>query len=133
MATIRTIQDIKVWHLARRLAKEIYRVSDIGSFRKDFPLRSQIRRASVSVVSNISEGFERDGNREFIQFLSQAKGSAGEVLGQLHIALDLRYCDDATFRGLRATAIQTLRMLDNLIMYLRDSGLKGKKFNRKEQ
>ena len=76
MATFQTFEDIEAWQKARELTKEVYRISKHGSFLKDFGLRDQIRRASVSVMSNIAEGFERDGSGEFSQFLSVAKGSA---------------------------------------------------------
>src|ERR1017187_4075316 len=108
MATFHRIQDIRVWHLARRLVTGIYRVSDGCAFRGDRALRNQMRRASVSIVSNIAEGFERDGTKEFMQFLSVAKGSAGEVLTQLHVAYDQQYCSPETFRELRAAALQTI-------------------------
>ena len=128
MATFHRIQDIRVWHLAKQLVKEVYRLSDTGLLRKDHGLRNQMRRASVSIISNIAEGFERDGNREFIQFLSQAKGSAGEVLTQMYVAFEQRYVDSLTFEQLRSMALQTLRMLDNLMAYLRNSDIKGRKF-----
>ena len=79
MATIHRFEDIEAWKEARLLVSEIYRVSDTGAFARDFGLRDQIRRAAVSNISNIAEGFERDGGREFLQFLSVAKGSCGEV------------------------------------------------------
>src|ERR1051326_7740030 len=112
MATFRRIEEIRVWHLARQLVKDIYYLSDTSLFKRDTPLRNQIRRASTSIVSNIAEGFERNGNKEFIQFLSLAKGSAGEVLSQLLIALDQHYCDESSFRPLRTRTLQILRMLD---------------------
>ncbi len=72
MATIRRLEEIEAWRKARELTREIYEISKHGSFSKDFGLRDQIRRASVSVMSNIAEGYERNGSREFIQFLSMA-------------------------------------------------------------
>jgi four helix bundle protein len=119
---------MRVWHLARRLVRDIYLISEGRKFRGDGPLRNQIRRAGSSIVSNISEGYARDGNREFIQFLSLAKGSAGEVLGQLYMAYDQQYFDEDVFRQLRTKARLTMAMLDNLMTYLRESSFKGKKF-----
>lgn len=81
--TIRRFEDIQAWQEARVLASEIYRVTNSGDFARDFGLKDQIRRASVSVVSNIAEGFEKDSPREFVRFLRIAKGSAGEVRAQL--------------------------------------------------
>ena len=86
MATFKRVEDIEVWQRARVLTREIYRISNLGSFSKDFGLRDQIRRASVSIMSNIAEGFERSGSGEFAQFLSMAKGSSGEVRTQLYIS-----------------------------------------------
>ena len=84
MARIERFEDIEGWKLARRVANRVYDISDVGRFSKDFALVNQIRRASISIMSNIAEGFERDGNKEFLQFLSVAKGSCGEVRAQLY-------------------------------------------------
>jgi four helix bundle protein len=88
MGTFRSFEDIEAWQKARSLTSRIYSESNSGKFQRDFGLRDQIRRASVAVMSNIAEGFERAGNKEFLQFLSIAKGSAGEVKSQLFVALD---------------------------------------------
>ena len=82
MATIKRFEDIEAWKKARELTREVYRHSKVGPFSKDFGLRDQIRRAAVSVMSNIAEGFERGGNKEFMQFLAIAKGSVGEIESQ---------------------------------------------------
>ena len=79
MAKIEKFEDLKVWQKAREVNLHLYNLSNKGTFSKDFALRDQIRRASVSIVSNIAEGFERNGNKEFNQFLSIAKASAGEI------------------------------------------------------
>src|SRR5262250_957362 len=89
--TIKYFEDLEVWKEARRMTREIYRLTQDGKFAKDFGLREQIRRAAVSVMSNIAEGFERGGNQEFIQFLYIAKGSCGEVRSQVYIAYDQGY------------------------------------------
>ncbi len=83
MAAIKKFEDLEAWKIARELTKQIYRVSGNASFAKDFGLKNQICRASVSIMSNVAEGFERDGDKEFVNFLSIAKGSAGEVRSQL--------------------------------------------------
>jgi four helix bundle protein len=79
VATFQTFEEIAAWQKARELTRQIYTVSHRGIFSKDFGLRDQIRRASVSIMSNIAEGFERSGTGEFTHFLAIAKGSAGEV------------------------------------------------------
>ena len=88
MATLKSFEDIQAWQDARVLAKVIFSLTMEGSFSKDYSLKDQINRATGSIMDNIAEGFERDGNKEFFQFLSYAKGSAGEVRSQLHRALD---------------------------------------------
>jgi len=100
MTGFRSFEDIESWQLARRLANEIYVISGRGKFAKDFVLRDQLHRASISVLSNIAEGFERGGNAEFVQFLSIAKGSVGEIRAQTYVALDRQYIDPAQFEQL---------------------------------
>ncbi len=87
MASAQRFEDIKAWQKARELVKNIYQATSVGKFARDFVLRDQIRRAAVSIMSNIAEGFEREGNKEFLQFLSLAKGSCGEVRAQLYVAI----------------------------------------------
>src|ERR1043166_8669134 len=98
---VKNFEDLEIWKSARDLTKEIYRLTSEQRFSKDFRFRDQIRGASISIMSNVAEGFERGGNQEFIQFLYIAKGSCGEVRSQLYIALDQSYvapkdCDDAS-------------------------------------
>ena len=128
MATFQTFEDISAWQKARELTKEIYRVSKQGQFSKDFGLRDQIRRASTSAMSNIAEGFERDGSGEFSQFLSIAKGSVGEVKSQLYVAIDQEYVDRKTFDRLFQLAAEVGKMIGGLMGYLRKSKVKGTKY-----
>ena len=90
--------------MAKQLVTVIYRLSADGKFSKDFGLRDQIRRASVSVMSNIAEGFERGSQKEFSRFLRMAKGSSGEVRSQLYVALELGYLDLADFEAVKVKA-----------------------------
>ncbi len=128
MAKIENFEDIEAWQKARELTKQIYALSNDGQFARDFGLRDQIRRASVSIMSNIAEGFERGGDKEFFQFVSLAKGSSGEVRAQLYVALDAGYIDQQTFSRLSDMATQINRMLAGLMKYLRSSELKGSKY-----
>ena len=130
MATFKTFEQIDAWQKSRELTKEIYRVTRERGFARDFGLRDQIRRASVSIMSNIAEGFERSGTGEFAQFLSTAKGSAGEVRAQLYVALDQEYLPREAFDTLSANAAQISRMIGGLMKYLRQSGIKGTKFKK---
>jgi four helix bundle protein len=128
MATIKQFEDIEAWQKARQLTKAVYSCSKTGAFSRDFGLRDQMRRASVSVMSNIAEGFERSGRSEFIQFLAMAKGSAGEVEAQLYVALDQQYVDESEFASLKAQARSTKRLIAGFMKYLRASDIKGQKY-----
>ena len=128
MAAFQSFEEIEAWKKARILTDEIYSVSGTGVFLKDFGLRDQMRRAAVSIMSNIAEGFERSGTGEFIHFLSIAKGSAGEVRAQLYVAMDQSYIDRETFNRLFAATTDISRMISGLMNYLQNSGVKGTKF-----
>lgn len=118
MAKIEKFEDIKAWQVARDLVFAVYRVSGRGKFGKDFGLRDQIRRASVSVMSNIAEGFERCSDKELHRFLYIAKGSAGEVRSHLFVALDLGYVTADEFHALRLKAEIASETLSGFIGYL---------------
>ena len=128
MTTVRGFETLDAWRMARKLANEIYASSSSGAFARDFALRDQIRDAAVSVISNIAEGFERGGNAEFVQFLSIAKGSVGEVKSQAYIALDQGYIDLGKFEQLQTLASDVGKKLGGLMAYLRKSGMKGSKY-----
>lgn len=128
MATFQSFEEIEAWQKARQLTKEIYEVSNKNLFARDFGLRDQIRRASSSIMSNIAEGFERGGKKEFVQFLSIAKGSAGEVKSNLYIALDQKYIDKETFDRLQSLSDEIIRMIGGLLVYLCRSTIKGHKY-----
>lgn len=128
MSSIRRFEDLEAWKISREITKEIYRISKNDLFARDFGLRDQIRRASVSIMSNIAEGFERDGDKEFINFLSIAKGSSGEVRAQLYVALDQNYISQDEFNTLHNKVTENSRVIAGLIKYLKQSDLKGKKF-----
>jgi four helix bundle protein len=104
-------EDSEAWQRARELAREIYKVTASGNFARDFALRDQIRRAAVSIMSNIAEGFERNGLKEFIYFLGIAKGSAGEVRAQLYIALDAGFLDQESFNRISTLAQSTSQLI----------------------
>jgi len=118
MARIECFEDIEAWKAARELAGAIYRVSGEGAFARDYGLRDQIRRAAVSALSNIAEGFERDSDREFRRFLVIAKGSAGEVRAQLYVALDAGLISRAQFDDLTQQARALSRMISGFVTYL---------------
>jgi len=128
MTTIARFEDLEAWQKARVLARDLYVLSGTGDFARDRILRDQMRRAAVSVLSNIAEGFERRGNAELVQFLSVARGSVGELRAQLFVASDCGYLDSTQFAKLYAMAEEISAKLGALIAYLRRSGMKGVKF-----
>ena len=130
MATFKCFEELECWKKARELTGCIYRVSGRGQFARDFGLKDQIRRASVAVMSNIAEGSDRDGNAEFIQFLSIAKGSAAEVRAQLYVSLDQSYISEEDFQRLASLANETGRIIGGLMKYLQKSEFRGPKFLR---
>jgi four helix bundle protein len=128
VGTITQFEDIEAWRKARELTRSIYDITANGSFARDFGLRDQIRRASVSIMSNIAEGFERDGTTEFRQFLSIAKGSVGEVKAQLYVALDAGLIDQQQFGELYKLTHETGRLIGGFMRYLHATEHRGNKF-----
>ena len=118
MSVFKTFEEINAWQNARVLVKDVYALTRCGDFCKDYGLKDQIQRAAVSICSNIAEGFERRGNKEFINFLWIAKGSAAEVCSQLHLAKDLGYITDERFKSMYDSTKQIGGMLFNLITIL---------------
>jgi len=111
---VERFEDLIAWQKARELAGAIYRVTRRAPFSQDYGLAKQIQRASVSVMSNIAEGFERYSPREFSHFLSVAKGSLAEVRSQLYLAMDLGYLSQEEFDVMQTLAIETKRVIVGL-------------------
>ena len=126
--TIKKFEEIESWRKARELTNDIYQVTASGKFIRDFGLKDQIRRASVSILSNIAEGFERGGDKEFSQFLIIAKGSCGEVRAQLYVALDQGYLSQESFESLSSKAIEVSELISGFIRYLKTSPLRGNRY-----
>lgn len=122
---IKKFEDIQSWKKARKLTQEIYQVTSNTEFNRDFGLKDQIRRAAVSILSNIAEGFERGGDKEFSRFLSIAKGSCGEVRAQLYVALDQGYLSNDGFEELSTQALEISELLQGFIRYLKGSSFQG--------
>ncbi|MFC2096928.1 four helix bundle protein [Bacteroidota bacterium] len=129
MASVNKFEDLEVWKKARLLCLEIHVIADKECFNRDYGLIKQIKRSSGSIMDNIAEGFERNGNNEFIQYLSISKGSAGEVRSQLYRALDNKYINKETFDILYAESEEVSKMIGGLIKYLKNTSFKGVKFN----
>ena len=118
MATAKRFEDLEVWQKAKELTNLIYRISSSGTFARDFGLRDQMRRASVSIMSNIAEGFESQTQALFIQYLGHAKGSAGELRAQLYIAVEQSYMTEEEFNLAFALAEICSKQLARFIQYL---------------
>jgi len=132
MNKIERFEDIVAWQKARVLTREIYASTRAGPFTKDFGLSGQIQRASVSSMANIAEGFERGGDKEFGQFLSNSKGSCGEVKSHFYVALDQNYISATSFDQLYAKADEVSRLVGGFMTYLRTSHVGGHKYKGRE-
>ena len=128
MATINRFEDLEIWHEARRLAKEIHLIAIETDLKSDFRFKEQIKSSSGSVMDNIAEGFERDGNLEFRQFLSIAKGSSGETRSQLYRIFDFGYINEPKFELLKKDYENLSGKIKNFITYLNKKDFKGNKF-----
>ena len=127
MATVERFEDLVVWKAARELTNAVYRCSNQGSFAKDYPLRDQLRRAAISIMANIAEGFERGGDKEFLQFLGIAKGSCGEVRSLIVIASDQGYVAQAEANSIGRSCLEIGRMVAGLMRYLDQSRRTGRR------
>ena len=118
MGKFNSFAEINSWQKSRIFNKRIYQITENINFKKDFDLVRQIRRASISISSNIAEGFERNTDKEFIYFLYVAKASAGEVRSQLYLAIDLEYITKEEFEELLESVSEISRLLSGFIKYL---------------
>ncbi len=128
MPTINSFEQTQAWQKARILANATLQITSKEGFGRNRELRSQMQRAAVSTMSNIAEGFERDGRKEFINFLSIAKASAGELRSQLYLARDLNLICKKDFDKLMKMALETSRIIGGFINYLRSTKIQGTKF-----
>lgn len=125
--SVKTFEDLEVWQRARVFVKALYQVTQQLARGLDRDFASQIRRAAISIPSNIAEGFERGSNRELANFVYIARGSAGEVRSQLTLAHDLGYLDDEDYRRLRQEILSVSRLLGGLLRYLRSTRMHGER------
>ena len=126
---IERFEDLEIWKDARELCKYVFNLTSKEIFNKDFKFRDQIRSSSGSIMDNIAEGFERGGNKEFIQFLYISKGSCGESRSQGYRAFDQRYIEQQELDILITKTLTQSTKIANLIKYLKNSDLKGAKFH----
>jgi len=118
MAKVERFEDLKCWQEARVLVREVYLLSERGKLAKDFDIRSQLRRAALSVMNNIAEGFGKYSNKEFIRYLDTANNSASEVKSILYVLIDLNYFSEEELRNLQAKADEVKALSLALIKYL---------------
>lgn len=128
MATIKRFEDLEIWREARKLSKVVITISKTTDLKTDFKFKEQIKSSSGSVMDNIAEGFERDGNLEFRQFLSIAKGSAGEARSQCYRLYDSEYVAEEKLKELIKAYEELSKRIGNFISYLNKKDYKGNKF-----
>ena len=119
MSGFKKFEEILAWQKARVAVRRVYKITSDGRFSKDFGLRDQIRRSSVSIMANIAEGQGRFSNKEFANFLNMAHGSVAETQSHLYIAADLGYLDQAGFSELYDLLGEVARMTMALMKHLR--------------
>ena len=130
MATITRFEDLEIWRLSRQLSKEVCAIADRDIFKTDYKLKTQIKGASGSVMDNIAEGFEREGNAEFKQALYISKGSAGETRSQLYRAFDQNFINEDELNDLKSRYEILSVKIKNFIEYLKNTELKGYKYKK---
>ena len=128
MASFKKFKDINAWQKSRELSKVIFSLINKKEFKNDRSLVWQITKSSGSMMDNIAEGFERGGNKEFIQFLAIAKGSSAEVRSQLYRALDQNFISENELSEAYDLATEISKMIHNLIKYIKSTEYKGYKF-----
>jgi four helix bundle protein len=129
MAKINTFEELEIWQLSREICKDVWDKFDNSSLGKDFELKNQMSRSSGSIMDNIAEGFERNGRREFINFLSYSKGSCGELRSQLYRALDRKHISQEEFEFLKEKTVLESKKIGSFMSYLVKSDNKGSKFD----
>ena len=125
---VEKFEDLEIWIIARELCKFIFEITEKLPFSKDYKFRDQIRGASGSIMDNIAEGFERGGNKEFVQFLSIAKGSCGETRSQSYRAFDFKYINQDSLDKINIQTINLSKRISSLMTHLKQSEFKGSQF-----
>lgn len=118
MSKINSFEELDIWIKGMDLVKRVYEITSTNLFQKDYALKDQIRKSVISIPSNISEGFERQSNKSFVQFLYYAKGSAGELRTQLNIAFKVNYINKESYSTLKDECVYVSSSISNLIHYL---------------
>ncbi len=130
MATVKNFEELEIWQLSRVICQDVWDLFEKTSLGKDFELKNQMNRSSGSIMDNIAEGFERNGRREFINFLSYSKGSCGELRSQLYRAFDRKHISKEEFDFLKEKTITESKKIGSFMSYLVKSDNKGSKFDK---
>ena len=130
MATIKRFEDLEIWQLSRELCQTVYQIITTTPLSNSYKLRDQIDASSGSIMDNIAEGFERDGKKEFRQFLSIAKGSCGETRSQLYRVYDRKYISQEKFEETKENTIILSKKMSSFIRYLNNSDFDGTKYRK---
>ena len=130
MATVNTFEELDIWQLGREICHDVWDKFENTSLGRDFELRNQMNGSSGSIMDNIAEGFERNGRKEFIQFLSYSKGSCGELRSQLYRAFDRKHISKEEFEFLKVKTITESKKIGSFMSYLVKSDIKGSKFDK---
>lgn len=128
MATYKNFEDLEIWQLARELCNEVYGIIESSNLKNNYRLCNQIDGSSGSIMDNIAEGFERGGNKEFVQFLYISKASCGETRSQLYRVLDRKFINQEKFETLKEKTIALGKKIGGFITYLENSDFKGSKY-----
>ena len=128
MGTVNRFEDLEIWQLSRILCNDIYEVIEGTNLKNNFRLSNQIDGSSGSIMDNIAEGFERNGNKEFVQFLSISKASCGETRSQLYRDLDRKFISEETFEILKEKTEILSKRIGAFINYLNNTEMKGSKY-----
>jgi four helix bundle protein len=133
MAKIEKFEDLEIWNLSREICIDIEHLFETTNLSKRYSLKDQMDRSSGSIMDNIAEGFERNGNREFINFLSFSKGSCGELKSQLHRSLDKKLISQNEFENVSLKVELVKNKIGAFMKYLNNCEMKGLKFNNNKQ
>lgn len=118
MATVKSFEDLECWLEARKLVNQIYAFTNKKEFKKDFELKSQIKRSAISIMANIAEGFHRTGGKDFMRFLDYSRSSIAETLSHCFIALDQNYIAHLEMQNIKGQAELVWKKINSFITYL---------------
>lgn len=130
MATIKNFEDMEIWQLSRALCQDVFEIINETNLKVGYKLKEQINGSSGSIMDNIAEGFERDGNKEFHNFLSIAKGSCGETRSQLYRIYDRKYIDEEKFKELKDKSLVISQKTSAFMKYLEKDDYRGIKYKK---